>query len=223
MISGSFSINSFSSNSSSGSQEWSNKLTWYPNSQYYNPNHGYAFGETEKKQFFKNCSYDLSKEKVSSMIFNKTPLGDGYIQGINIEGLPVFQVTYNGFEYKLCHVYVIARCDEMSVCFAKTCAGIEVICAPPSDENSLNEIQHQLDASSKWTRMVAKSNPYDKTTIKQIIEWIFDSGEITKGYNSFTNNCKDFACHLFNSFSHNKVEPCYTPDFLNLLSKDSWF
>ena len=52
-------------------------------------------------------------------------------------------------------------------------------------------------------------------TVRNMIEWIFDSGEIVGGsssvynwifgsYNSFFNNCKDFACLLYNNYTHTK-------------------
>jgi len=192
---------SITSNSSRGRVSWSNELSWYPNSRHYTPDHAYTFEETEKNLFFQNCIYNLSEERVYSLEFFKTPLSKDHIKR-----------APPGYQYKLVHVYVLASCARTWFCFAKTCSDIDVICAHRSDENSLHENQYQPNAPSRTHTRVAASGPR-MVTIRDIIEWIFDSGQITSGYNSFTNNCKDFAVALFNNFTPccNNIAPTYFP------------
>ena len=43
------------------SEDWSNRLTWYPNAQYLDNTHAYNFVEDEESLFFKKCIYDLDQ------------------------------------------------------------------------------------------------------------------------------------------------------------------
>ena len=43
------------------SEDWSNRLTWYPNAQYLDNTHAYNFAEDEESLFFKKCIYDLDQ------------------------------------------------------------------------------------------------------------------------------------------------------------------
>jgi len=199
------------SNSSRGQADWSDELAWYPNSRLYTPEHCYTFNQTDKDLFFDQCPYNLAKEKVYSLEFYKTPLSRDHI-----ERAPP------GWQYKLVHVYVIVKCCRTSFCFAKTCSDIDVICAHSSDVESLHENQYQLNAPSRSYTRVQGTGPY-MLNVKHIVEWIFDSGQITSGYNSFTNNCKDFAVALFNNFSHyGHVSPWYGPSGPST-KLDTWF
>ena len=85
-------------------------------------------------------------------------------------------------------------------------SGIEVLCG--GDMDILHESQHQPDAESSFDPVPAKgqSLPYvdisqKSYTVQDMVRRIFRTGEITKGYQTFFENCKDFACRLYNHFS----------------------
>jgi len=206
------------SSGSSGGGDWSNKLAWWPNAALKSADYSWGFedGEKGKEEFFANCQYDLSKDVVTKLIVFKTPLSADYV-------FYCPEVYY----YKLVHIYVIAETNRVDFSFAKCATGIEVRQGPLKD---LHDGQAQpnakmdLQGCRNQHTIVASSAPAGKLTIRNIIEWIFDSGEITGGsgwskmffgsYDSFFNNCKDFACLLYNNYtpSKNHIQPVSATD-----------
>ena len=84
--------------------------------------------------------------------------------------------------------------------------GVEILCG--GDVEILHESQHQPDAEFLYVPVPAKGQSEDfidishrKWTIKDFVSRIFRTGEITKGYSTFFQNCKDFAVRLFNYYS----------------------
>ena len=85
-------------------------------------------------------------------------------------------------------------------------SGIEVLCG--GDMDILHESQHQQDAERSFDPLRAKGQSLDfvdisrhNFTIEDMVSRIFRTGEITKGYRTFTENCKDFAVRLYNHYS----------------------
>lgn len=197
-------------NSSSGGGEWSNKLTWYPNAQFREGRHAYCFTEDQENVFFQQCSYRLSQEFVQQIYFFKTPLSPGHFRTYAFARIFV-DLLLPDLEYKLVHVYVIVRTNTGKVfCFSKAASGIEVLCG--GDMDILHKSQHQPDAEKSFDPVPAKgqSLPYvdisrKSYTVEDMVRRIFRTGEITKGYQTFSENCKDFACRLFNHFSPYEV------------------
>ena len=84
--------------------------------------------------------------------------------------------------------------------------GIKVLCG--GDMEDLHKSQHQPDAADSYEAVPAKGQSRDyvdishkSCTVEVMIRRIFCTGEITKGYQTFFENCKDFAVRLFNHFS----------------------
>ena len=72
----------------------------------------------------------------------------------------------------------------------------------------LHDSQHQQDAERSFDAVPAKgqSLPFVDIShkcfsVEDMIRRIFRTGEITKGYQTFLENCKDFAIRLYNHFS----------------------
>jgi len=193
------------SSGSSGGGDWSNKLAWWPNAALKSADYSWGFedGEKGKEEFFANCQYDLSKDVVTKLIVFKTPLSADYVR-----------YCPGGLQYKLVHIYVIAETNRVDFSFAKCATGIEVRQGPLKDlqdGQAQPNAKEDLQGCKDLHTIVASSAPAEKLTVRKIIEWIFDSGEITGGsalstfffgsYNSFFNNCKDFVCLLYNNYT----------------------
>ena len=84
---------------------------------------------------------------------------------------------------------------------------ISVLCA--YDIEDLHDIQHQGPGAERVYRSfrlgIEDKDPLDISdnnhTIADIVQWIFQSGEITKGYHTVLQNCNHFANRLYSKFA----------------------
>jgi len=108
-------------------------------------------------------------------------------------------------ESYLRHRYVIVETTSKYFCFAKGASGIEVLCSHRMKD--LHDSQHQEGAEDTYDIFEKGKEPQPSTTtIKDMVSWIFTTGEIKRGYNTFTDNCKDFASRLHLHFCNPKLE-----------------
>ena len=86
---------------------------------------------------------------------------------------------------------------------------ISVLCA--NDIEDLHDTQHQGPGAERVFRSfrlesgIEDKDPLDLTdknhTIADIVQWIFQSGEITKGYHTVWKNCAHFAHGLYSKLT----------------------
>eukprot|EP00092_Neocalanus_flemingeri_P014026 GFUD01015132.1.p1 GENE.GFUD01015132.1~~GFUD01015132.1.p1 ORF type:complete len:242 (+),score=39.69 GFUD01015132.1:43-768(+) len=223
----------FSSTSSSSpgkeGKDWQNKLYWYPNAAHTDNEDMYMFEQGQEDLFFRQCMYNLSEEKIKSMIFYKTPLAPEHFGKLIMVPLGI------GWTYKLCHLYVVAETDSGKFfCFAKSCESIELYCS--GNEENIYASQYQTP-DGEGARMIPGETgivrqlclPKEKLTVIErstrarargniasvadIVKWIFNTRQLVLGYNTADRNCKDFAVDLWNFFTpeNEQVSPSYMP------------
>jgi len=198
------------SNSKDGEdeQEWEDRLIWYPNAS---SGEGWSFTQGQRDLFFKKwkCAWKASEELVRNIYYFKTPLA-------NAVATAVF-----GAEAAT-HRYIIVGTNmNRFFCFSKGATNISVLCA--YDIEDLHDIQHQGPGAECVYRSfrlgIEDRDPLDISdnnhTIADIVQWIFQSGEITKGYHTVLQNCAHFASRLYSKFAapYDIHPPCPPVDF----------
>jgi len=175
-------------------QEWEDRLMWHPIAS---DRQRWSFTEGQRDLFFKkwDCAWKASEELVSYIYYFKTPLA-------NAVAAAVF-----GTEAAT-HRYIIVGTNENRFfCFSKGANNISVLCA--YDIEDLHNSQHQGPGAERVFQSFRfgeeEEDPLDISdnnhTIADIVNWIFQSGEITKGYNTVLENCAHFAYRLYSTFA----------------------
>jgi len=159
---------------------WENQLIWYPRAD--EREHVYPFSQDELPRFFEdwNCKFKASEEFVRKIYHFGTPLA-GALAGL------------------FTHDYIIVETNKNRFfCFAKAASHIEILCAYNIEH--IHDSQYQ-GPGAKHVFRAFRQGPLDISdknhTIADIVKWIFNSGEITRGYSALNWNCQVFADRLY--------------------------
>lgn len=171
--------------------EWENQLYWFPSAKnrevYQRPDiSNYQHCEVVQHGHERKFN-DFRQDIVRSIKIFNTPLELPWGK----EKGDFFVHSYN----------VVETTSENFFCFSKGKSHIEILCA--DDIQDIHDSQHQGELADRDFNVFSESNiSHKKYTIQDIVEWIFNSGEITRGYNLLFDNCGNFASRLLRQFSY---------------------
>jgi len=193
--------------------EWEDQLIWYPSAKR-REQAWYPFTENELPRFFEDYDSNPSNPKAS----------EEFVRNIYYFRTPLAHALATAVVGKMaCHDYIIIGTSmNRFFCFSKTASHIEILCA--GDIEDIHDSQYQGVGVFRAVREGREEkDPLDIShnnhTIADIVEWIFQSGEITKGYSVLTRNCRHFAYGIYTKFAAPYC-PFSSPDDL-LLNLDA--
>jgi len=160
--------------------EWVNLLFWHPDPDDPDESKGYQDGQDGLEEFLEDFEWKFkfkaSEEFVKTIYRFATPLA-GVLSWLATHDYVVFETNKNRF-----------------FLFSKGASLIEIRWSDDIEELHESQIQ---DPEAKRQKPTSHQTTIGcKYTIAHIVKWIFNTGEITRGYDVLADNCKDFTRRL---------------------------
>ena len=172
------------------------------------------FGGSAWKGNLTHVHYENGKISSRSEHYNKNTgvtIFSPELAGVEIIHLSAFSIKLPAIKWKsvadnmLVHQFAIGRLKDghlITVEKIPTCILMQSSHSADTPLTILINLRDGKERSQQETMKTIINDPQPKNkTVKDIIEWIFEGGELAEKYNLFDSNCQQFVLNLWQRFS----------------------